>query len=174
MLITHTHTHTFPIGSRIVDINIECRTRHSLMDSAKCFDFSVSPDQPEGSKFVTSNNVVVALTLSDDVEGVGFRTGSSGNNIGVAMGTDQHHHGNMTMERSHVAHIVLEADGEGGEGDGGEREGGGESCTTESDSANIQKCKEDIDSDSDVTQAPFHSKVTQSQFHSVTNSMERL
>ena len=110
-------------GSHSLDITIECRTRKSLKDSAKCFDLSASPDKPAGTEVMTSNNVAVVLTIGDDLEGVGLRTGSG--ETPVSVDTDR-----QCRERG-VVHIVLEDDTRvrEGEGERGEREGEGEGET---------------------------------------------
>ena len=105
--------HVCFVGSRHLDISIECRTRRSLKESPKCFDLSASPERPAGSEVMTSNNVVVALTISDDLEGVGLRTGSGENIVSMEMNP---------VDSSRVAHLVLEREGGGREGVG--REGG--------------------------------------------------
>ena len=102
-------------GSHPVNISVECRTKKSLKESAKCFDLSSSPDRPQGAEVITSNNVAVALTANEDLEGVGLRTGRSYET--VAMETGKH------LPRSKVAHIVLEERGrESGSGEEGKDE----------------------------------------------------
>ena len=104
-----------PSGSHPVSISVECHTKKSMNDSSKCFDLSFPPDQPKGSEVMTSNNVAVALTANEDMEGVGFRTGSSYN--AIAMETDKH-----SQIVSKVAHIVLENETEEGRRDGEDKE----------------------------------------------------
>ena len=99
------HYHSPPhTGSRHLDISIECRTRRSLRESPKCFDLSASPDTPTGSELMTSNNVVVALTISDDLEGVELRTGKR----------DSTATAQQCMDKCRVAHIVIEREEGGG------------------------------------------------------------
>ena len=63
---------------------------------------------------MTSNNVAVALTANEDLEGVGLRTGSSYS--AIAMEMDIH------SQMSRVAHIVLENEREEGRGEGEDKE----------------------------------------------------
>ena len=53
---------------------------------------------------MTSNNVVVGLTITDDLEGAGLRTGSSNKMASTEVG----------LNGSQIAHIVLEGGGERG------------------------------------------------------------
>ena len=66
---------------------------------------------------MTSNNVVVALTISDDLEGVGLRTGKR----------DLTETAQQCMDKCRVAHIVIEREEGGGRAreEGRERGGGG-------------------------------------------------
>lgn len=60
-----------PTGSSKLDISIECRTRKSLNESPKYFN---ADDNSDGVKqepeVLTSNNVVVALTITEDQESI--------------------------------------------------------------------------------------------------------
>ena len=66
------------LGSSQLDISIECRTRKSFSESPK--GFSLGPGGAEGGgvaeEVLTSNNVVVALTITEDGEAV--RAGGGG------------------------------------------------------------------------------------------------
>ena len=85
-----------------VGITIECRTRKSLKQSPKCFELPDSANGHAHSHVITSNNIVVALTINDDHEGVGLKTENSlTDRDTVAMGSN----------KNRVALIMIETEG---------------------------------------------------------------
>ena len=122
-------------------ITIECRTK-SLKESPKCFDLPDLSSGHSNSQVLTSNNVVVALTINDDHEGAGLKTGNSGSSVDsndhvskdnrvalITIETDSNRENHVEEDDEEKGERVGDGEGElEGEGDRlgeGEREGAG-------------------------------------------------